>query len=247
MKKSQLKSLIKTIIHEMIEGNVDKQVMLPVTKGSFKRNSLTAANKGAQRSQYLAKKDRLLKKLLGKNESTEPSIGGSYNDQQTSLDGNVRMERDPLNDPILTGKSQKEIIDPKSGESVCSLCGKTMDPETESSPDDVCDACKWGHDSQPIKKSQLDDYEMDEAFRFHDFKWMGNMAGFGVPTDVNWDTTYIGTIESEADGYKIVFIDTPRGKRNVHQSPKNKFKSKNLAAEALLRTWKVVRNSKERV
>lgn len=43
--------------------------------------------------------------------STEPSIGGSYAAQQTSVDGsNVRPERDPLTDPLLTGKPFKKDI-----------------------------------------------------------------------------------------------------------------------------------------
>lgn len=44
-------------------------------------------------------------------ESTEPSIGGSYSDQQTNVDAhNVRLERDPLTDPLLTGKPFKKDI-----------------------------------------------------------------------------------------------------------------------------------------
>ena len=54
---------------------------------------------------------KLIKSVLHTmKESTEPSIGGSYSDQQTSVAGSdvTQLERDPLTDPLLTGKTPIE-------------------------------------------------------------------------------------------------------------------------------------------
>lgn len=83
-----------------------------------------------------------------------------------------------------------------------------------------------------------------EGFKFKDFKWLSNMAGFGTPTDVFWDTIYLGTIEEAPDGayYRITLVDTPQGKKRIGgDDTQNQFKSKNLAAETLHRTWKMIR------
>ena len=79
------------------------------------------------------------------------------------------------------------------------------------------------------------------AYRFDDFKWLANMAGFGLPSDVYWATIYLGKIESQPDGYAIKLVDTPNGKQKIKSTPNNKFKSKNQAADALHRTWKKFR------
>jgi hypothetical protein len=50
-----------------------------------------------------------------RTESTEPSIGGGYSDQQTTIGGYdvTQLERDPLLDPLLTGKEMNEDNDRK--------------------------------------------------------------------------------------------------------------------------------------
>lgn len=133
----------------------------------------------------------LIKSILKEmKESTEPSIGGSYADQQTTT-GNfdpMQGERDPLFDPMINGT-------------------------------------------------------IDEAFRFTDYDELKNGLGFDVPTDVYWDSTYLGTIQSEKNGryYQIVLVDTPTGKQKIKQNKQNEFKSKNQAAEMLHKTWRLIR------
>jgi hypothetical protein len=85
---------------------------------------------------------------------------------------------------------------------------------------------------------------LTEGFRFKDFKWLSNVAGFGTPTDVFWDSIYLGTIESAPDGdhYRITLIDTPQGKQKIKTNKQNEFKSKNQAAEMLHKTWKLIRS-----
>lgn len=86
---------------------------------------------------------------------------------------------------------------------------------------------------------------LNEGFKFRDFKWLSNMAGFGTPSDVYWDTIFLGTIEETPGGdhYRIILIDTPQGKKRIAQNEQNQFKSKNLAAETLHRTWKMIRKA----
>ena len=58
-------------------------------------------------------KEVRLAHLAKRDESTEPSIGGSYSDQGTNVNGYdvTQLERDPLNDPRLTGKKPfKETV-----------------------------------------------------------------------------------------------------------------------------------------
>lgn len=81
------------------------------------------------------------------------------------------------------------------------------------------------------------DVEDIGKYTFHDFGWIHNMAGFGVPSDVKYGSVYLGTIESVEDGYKIVLIDTPHGNKKFPNNEKNKFKTKNLAAEFLHKAW----------
>jgi hypothetical protein len=83
-------------------------------------------------------------------------------------------------------------------------------------------------------------------FEFNDFNWLGNMAGFGVPSDVKIGSMYIGTIESDSkgNGYRVVLVDTPKGKIKLPVNPKNLFKSKNLAADFLHRIWSYYRTRK---
>jgi len=83
---------------------------------------------------------------------------------------------------------------------------------------------------------------MTEGFQFHDFPELGTGDGMQVPTDVKYGNTYIGTIVSESDGYNISIIDSPSGDQKIKKNAQNIFKSKNLAAEALYRAWKLIRN-----
>jgi|ERR1035437_1302721 hypothetical protein len=83
----------------------------------------------------------------------------------------------------------------------------------------------------------------DGKYTFIDFPELGNAAGFRIPSDVRFGSIYIGTIESDTNGYMIKLIDTTTGKKTVRQTPRNRFKSKDLAAIALHRSWKELRNT----
>ena len=81
-------------------------------------------------------------------------------------------------------------------------------------------------------------------YTFDDFDYLAKPNGFGVPTDVKYKSTYIGTIESMPEGYQIVLIDTPKsGKQVIRPNKKqNVFKSKDLAATQLHKVWKLIRS-----
>ena len=81
-------------------------------------------------------------------------------------------------------------------------------------------------------------------YRFHQFKWMANMAGFNYPIDVFYGTIYLGTLEAKNDGVVIRLIDTPEGKVPVKQSDKNIFKTQDIAAKVLHKTWARLRSGK---
>lgn len=80
------------------------------------------------------------------------------------------------------------------------------------------------------------------AYRYEEFKWLASKDGFNYPIDVYWDTVYLGLIDAKADGFVIRMVDTPTGKVNINQSPKNKFNSQYLASEVLHRTWQFYRS-----
>jgi len=82
-------------------------------------------------------------------------------------------------------------------------------------------------------------------YRFDAFKWLATMDGFNYPVDVYYGTVYLGTIEAKPDGFTIKIVDTPTGKQSIKQSNKNKFRSQNLAAKILHRTWKVLRSGSQ--
>ena len=83
------------------------------------------------------------------------------------------------------------------------------------------------------------------TYKFDEFKWLSNMADFGVPVDVSYGTIYLGLIESTPDGYVIQMVDTPEGKKCIKQGGKNKFKTKQQAAKTLHNAWLVFRQEKE--
>jgi len=88
--------------------------------------------------------------------------------------------------------------------------------------------------------------EAELQYRFDDFKWLGNVAGFGVPTDVYYGTVYLGTIESRPDGYVLSDVKGPTKLVRVVKTGKNpvekKYKTKNDAAKKLHKLWKHLRN-----
>jgi hypothetical protein len=86
--------------------------------------------------------------------------------------------------------------------------------------------------------------KMNESYRFDDFKWMGSMDGFRVPSDVYEGAVYLGVIESYADRYVIKGIAGPHKMIDASDLPRNNFKTKDDAAKMLHRIWKSLRTGK---
>ncbi len=80
------------------------------------------------------------------------------------------------------------------------------------------------------------------AYRYEAFPELATGDGFNYPVDVYWDTIYLGLIQAKPNGFVIRTVETPSGKANIAQSPKNMFKSQDLAAEVLHRTWQLYRS-----
>jgi hypothetical protein len=78
-------------------------------------------------------------------------------------------------------------------------------------------------------------------YHFKDFKYLATGDGFNYPVDVAFGTIHLGTLIAEADGYVIRTVDTPNGSQAIKNSPNNKFKTLDIAAEILHRTWKSFR------
>ena len=95
----------------------------------------------------------------------------------------------------------------------------------------------------PLNDPRLNQ-KLAESFRFHDYNWLGNMAGFNKPTDVYNGAVYLGIIESRPDGYVILAVAGPHHIIEIKQGGHNKFKNKNQAAETLRRTWQYIRSNK---
>jgi hypothetical protein len=97
----------------------------------------------------------------------------------------------------------------------------------------------WNIEKNAIKRDIVKESKM--TYKFDEFKWLANISGFGTPVDVSYGTVYLGLIESAHDGYVIRMVDTPEGKKRIKQGGKNKFKTKQDAAETLHKTWAVLR------
>ena len=85
---------------------------------------------------------------------------------------------------------------------------------------------------------------MSTAFRFHVFKWLSRMDGFGYPIDVYKRAVFLGTLEVFPEGVTIFRVQTPLANMIVKKSPANMFKSQELAALALHRLWQAERMPK---
>jgi len=87
-----------------------------------------------------------------------------------------------------------------------------------------------------LKKLILEEIQKREIFKFKDYPELQSSDGFKIPSDV-YINAYLGTIESEPDGYVIKLIDSPTGKQTISKNPQNKFKTKNEAAKMLHDNW----------
>ena len=59
----------------------------------------------------------------------------------------------------------------------------------------------------------------ENTYKFNDFKWLGNMAGFGILTDIYYGSILLGTIESQKDGYVVKSIQGRSGDA-AHPGPR---------------------------
>ena len=105
------------------------------------------------------------------------------------------------------------------------------------------------HDIQrvrdPLNDPRLNNKLDEEQYQFDDFGELAKGTGFGVPSTVYYGTIALGVIVSDKDGYMISTVKGPVGDITYKPSPNNKFKTKNLAAEVLHRTWKSLRHGEE--
>jgi hypothetical protein len=79
-------------------------------------------------------------------------------------------------------------------------------------------------------------------YKYREFKWLSTWDGFNYPVDIFYGDVYLGLIEALAEGYVIRLIDGPHGKIKIKESPNNKFKTKEIAAQVLHKAWKMARN-----
>jgi len=90
--------------------------------------------------------------------------------------------------------------------------------------------------NKPTVGPLFEDGKMNYIFKDH--KWLANMAGFGMPTDVYLGTVLLGVIESQPETYIIVLIKGPERDINVLPTVSwNHFKTKNDAAKMLHLLW----------
>jgi len=81
-------------------------------------------------------------------------------------------------------------------------------------------------------------------YTFIPFPYLSN-TGFDYPIDVKYGTIYLGTLLTSPDGFVIHTVDTPNGKQVIKPTGNNKFKTQNIAAQVLHKTWKMYRHGGE--
>lgn len=82
-------------------------------------------------------------------------------------------------------------------------------------------------------------------YRYEEFKYLATPDGFNYPIDVYNGAIYLGTLQVKPDGVIIGLVDTPKGKVKISPSPSNKFKTQQIAAQVLHRTWQTYRHGGE--
>lgn len=97
-------------------------------------------------------------------------------------------------------------------------------------------------DAQKIVDSLLEYALMPSGsggFRFHEFKWMANMGGYNYPVDVHYGETYLGVAEVQQAHVEIygIKLSGMASLLPIRKDANNKFKTLQLAAEAMLRFY----------
>lgn len=97
--------------------------------------------------------------------------------------------------------------------------------------------------NDPILTGKLDETQ----YKFNDFKYLAPTAGngFGYPSDVYYGTIHLGTIVNYEDGVIISTIVGPEITTSFKQSPRNKFKTQQQAAETMHRVWSSMRKGND--
>lgn len=90
-----------------------------------------------------------------------------------------------------------------------------------------------------IVVSQLLEYAlMPEAqFRFVEYKWMANMAGYGYPVDVHYGDDYLGVAEVQQAHVEIFNVKFGSFSVRINKTPSNRFRTLQDAAQAMLRFY----------
>ena len=96
----------------------------------------------------------------------------------------------------------------------------------------------------PLNDPELNGKMNEGKYRFDDFNWLSNMAGFHKPTDVYYGTILIGTIESDpkGDAYRIISVQGIKGTTSIQQDKNNRFKTKDDATVIVHHLWKLMRH-----
>lgn len=98
-----------------------------------------------------------------------------------------------------------------------------------------------GDTSKPEKKPKALDVgpleEVQAEYKFRDYDWLKNMAGFNIPSDVYYGTIFLGVIESRPTGYVVLAISGPFHPEIIQQGSGNLFKTKLEAAEIMHKVW----------
>ena len=84
--------------------------------------------------------------------------------------------------------------------------------------------------------------KIKESYKFTDYEFVADREGFNVPTDVRYNTLFLGVITSKPEGYEISMVCGPH--KNILTTSKTKqrkFKTKNEAALMLHKMWKHLR------
>lgn len=82
-------------------------------------------------------------------------------------------------------------------------------------------------------------------WKFRDFDWIGNAAGFNRPSDVLIGNILIGVITSKPQGYVIEMVVDPRDQKHqmIRKNEENWFQTKDRAAAAVYMTWNKLRRT----
>jgi len=215
MNKSTLKKLIREIIKEVSQSDINSK--LPGrrsfdTQWNPKLKMMTLDNLKALRN----KAARTIKSVKPSDDDwgMRKQATQDYIMFQTEIKRRLEQINRPVSEDL--GYSNNVVTDPRSNTCV----------------------------RDELNDPRLND-KLNEQYRFDDYTYLKRGDGFGVPTDVYYGSILLGVIVSQENGYLVGLVKGPNGDRAYKQDPKKPFKTKNDAAEALHRAWKSLRHGEE--